>query len=401
MPLTRDQPRIAAERARQRAQQAAQARQAAQRARVQSEQQARIGEQRRRQQQAAAQAAAIARSKQSAAGQRDVEASRRAAFQDHAVKRGDTAESIAKQYGVKPKDISDQVQSLRPGQSLRIPGRNPLAERRAPSPGAAPIQQAAIVQPTMTMAENVLRLGQGATPMVLRVLSKFGYASSTPPALFPEGDPFGGNPPEQTDYLRGLDEVAAGIETSREFQLATGQDVPRADLSQYNELRQIPGGIHDQMQDTIANAMLDKQNFNRSMADVSLQVTAGWDAMMKGDPEYSKFLKDVPFTSAAFNQGTGLPMMEAMGQVQRDQLADMGYREVETGLWVPMGLEEPDYGMGGYSFPGYGGGGGYGGGEYEYLSRGGIQRRKQGGGASGGERQRIFPEGVSPAHWRI
>jgi hypothetical protein len=159
------------------------------------------------------------------------------------------------------------------------------------------------------------------------------------------------------------------------------------------------------MRAEISKAQQDKALFGMTMRYTGQALDYAHQAMVSGDPDWQKYISNsdgevvMYLTDGRWDSG---PMWEQFSPAMREKIYELGFLEVEEGLWMYPSLEEADYGMGDYSFPGYGGGfGGFGGGDYKYLSRGGQLRRKQGGGVSEGERYRIFPEGVSPAHWRI
>ena len=127
--------------------------------------------------------------------------------------------------------------------------------------------------------------------------------------------------------------------------------------------------------------------------------------MDSGEEDWRKYISDsdgnivMALTDGRWDTG---PMREQFSPDMWSKVEELGFVEIEDGLWMVPQVLDAGYGMGDYSFPGYGGGfGELGGGDYEYLSRGGVLRRKKGGGISTGERYRIFPEGVSPTHWRI
>jgi hypothetical protein len=241
----------------------------------------------------------------------------------------------------------------------------------------------------------------------MRALARIGeaFGGETDPLGVPyEAGPFGEGPQRAAEWLQAFGPMAEDMEETTAFKLATGQEIEPADLSAYNELRQPPGGIHDQIAASIDEAKLQQGLFATTMRYTGQALSYAYEAMQKGDPDWQRFLKDsegnvvMAITDKRWDYG---PMWENMSPIMRDRIEEMGFVQVEPGLRMIPTFEEPGYGMGGYEFPGYGGfGGGYGG-DYEYLSRGGQQRRKRGGGVSTGERYRVFPEGVPPAHWRI
>ena len=159
------------------------------------------------------------------------------------------------------------------------------------------------------------------------------------------------------------------------------------------------------MEETIEEAKLDKSLFAQSMRYTGQALAYAWEAMTKGDEDWKRFLSDsegnvVMYITEGDLWDSG-PMKDQFSPEMWNKVEEMGFVEIETGLWMMGGLEPADYGMGGYTYPGYGGLGGFAGGDYEYLARGGQLRRKRGGGVSTGDRYRIFPEGISPSHWRI
>ena len=316
----------------------------------------------------------------------------------HVVKKGDTAESIGAQYGLEPSRVAGQVPRLRPGQRLTF---DPRAERVGEAPARGGPFAPALAATGPAFAQKLLQFGVGAMPTVMRALARFGEISQE---AGPLDRALGGLPDWQTQaaqQLEALGPAAAGLETSPEFQRYLGGDVP----PELEPSR--PGGIQTQMTAAVDQAKLEQGLFAHTMRYVGSQLGYAYGAMIEGDPDWDRYLKDsagnivMVLTDGRWDRG---PMKEQFTPEMWGKVEEMGFVEVEEGLYMVPTMEAPGYGMGGYEFPGYGGGyglGGGGGGDYEYLSRGGILRRKEGGGVSTGERYRVFPEGVSPAHWRI
>ena len=372
----------------------------AQQRRVAGEQQARLAEQRRRD--------AEARRLKSSQARSDAMRKRRTT---HRVTRDDTPESIAAQYGIEPSAVGADITRLRPGQQIDIEYQDIRDEQRQgyqpPEAGAGPILPG-VAAAGPAFAQQMLKWGTGAMPTVMRALARFGIAAQEPGPLdralgleIPEWQQQAGQ------ALEALGPQAAELEGSAEFQrFISGQPTPRADLSAYNVARQVPGGIHDQMAAAVSEAQMGKSLFATTMRYTGQALGYAYDAMISGDPDWQKYISDsdgnivMALTDGRWDTG---PMLENFSPDMLEKIQEMGFVPIEEGLWMVPTLEEAEYGMGGYSFPGYGGGfgGGGGGGDYEYLSRGGVMRRKEGGGVSTGERYRVFPEGVSPAHWRI
>lgn len=371
----------------------------AQARRAQSEQQARIAEQQRRQQ-------ATAQQRRT----QDITQRRIQRARQHTVKKGDTPESIASTYGVEPSAISGQVPRLRPGQRIPVPqadlGQYNEQRREGYQPqGGGGVVQPGII-PTMPAAQSMMQWGIGALPTVAKAINRLakyiGRDYGGPDFPQPEGVT------RVTGAIADYTEPSDQLETSRAFQLATGQDIERTNLAQYNEARRIPGGVHDQMEADVAQAEFDKGNFAAGMRYTGQALAYAWEAMSKGDPNWRQYLEStmpgqegqivMVITDGRWDTG---PMREQFTDDMWNKVEELGFEMVEDGLWMMPQILPPDYGMGDYSYPGYGGGYGGGGGDYEYLSRGGEMRRKAGGGVSSGERYRVFPEGVAPAHWRI
>ena len=374
------------------------AREAAQERRVAGEQAARIAEQRRR---------SAIETRTASAEARSQDATRRRIT--HTVGAKDSAESIGARYGLPPKDVAGMVPRLRPGQrlTLEVPQaiqREDRPTREVPQPegGAGPILPG-VSAAGPVMAQQFIQGAVGAMPTVARAIARFGEATAW------WDEQLGISTPARQDFaqqLQALGPQATELEESREFKLATGQEIPRADLSQFNEQRQIPGGIHDQMEAAIDEAKGEWGQFGATMRYTGQALATAHEAMLAGDPDWQRYLSDSEgnvnmfLTDGRWDTG---PMKEQFSPEMWENIQELGFFEVEDGLWMIPSIEEEGYGMGDYAFPGYGGGYGFGGGagEYEYLSRGGVLRRKAGGGVSTGERYRIFPEGTSPAHWRI
>lgn len=329
----------------------------------------------------------------------------------HTVRRGDTAESIASQYGVSPQDVASRVTSLRPGQRLEF--ERPRFDTEVPpgaqgQPGAGPIP--------LAMARNTLATGDfvpwvtrniaGLMPTVMRALSRFGQMSQQPGRL----DQFLGleipdwqmNAAQQ---LEGLGQTADEIEQSQEWQRMVAGGVPRADLSKYEADRLANEPIFQQIAEMERMAQIERGIFASTMRYTGQALAYAYDAMASGDPDWQRYISNsdgevvLYLTDGRWESG---PMIENFSPDMLEKIQAMGFIETAPGFWEMPRLEPPDYGMGGFEFPGFGGYGGFGGGgDYEYLSRGGQMRRKEGGGKSGGDAYRIFPEGVPATHWRI
>jgi hypothetical protein len=104
-------------------------------------------------------------------------------------------------------------------------------------------------------------------------------------------------------------------------------------------------------------------------------------------------------------------------QTVRDRIIDeLGYYRDDEGKWVPMEIQDEEYGMDENSFPGYGvggggggggygggggrGGGGGGGGGYEYPIRGSSYRGYKTGGKTRRVSKQIFAGSIPRSHWR-
>ena len=429
MPRYEDQAEIMARRRAEAAKTSASNRAQAQARRAQAEQAARIAEQKRRFQAQSAraqaqarraaseQAARIAQQQARAAKAKAADAARAAKQQpaSHTVKVGDTAETIAKQYGVSPKSIADQVQHLRPGQRVPIGTRTAIRSRIE--------QQARIAQGRLDAAggpggvrgrqfsgHDVAELqGQLRGPMdawvynnITKPLGKFGepvgdFLQQTPFETF--GLTEGAMQPPDQSYAQATEAL-----DERRFRARGGGHDPDAKEAFIQKFMAEEGMTRTEYQQYAQ----ERGDFGVSMRYTGTALAEAF-RLQSNDESYDHIVQGgtgqfegnvLYLTSRAWNNGEGDPMWEQFSPQMQEQIIGLGYQEVEPGLWIPMELQPPDYGMGGFGFPGYGGGFG-GGGDYEYLSRGGVSRRKQGGGESRGERVRIFPEGISPTHWRI
>jgi hypothetical protein len=397
------------------------AQQAAQRRRNQVEQQARIAEQRRRE--------AIERQRNAAQQRSDAMRARRLAR--HTVKKGETAESIAGKYGASAREVAGAVPgSLRPGQRIQVPDYTHEEARMGMAPRGGVAGGGGAVVPgiinTLPMGRQILKWGTALTPTIQRALGRFiQHAAPADQAeldrnrqLFNWDDttPYPGRV-DYGDYGQALYEEANALEQSRQFNLLMGNEIPRADLAEYNEQRRIPGGIHDQIAAEQDQARFEKANFASMMRYTGQGIAYAYEAMISGDPNWMDYITAQNIKDEYGNDLTGIvtmtitdgrweqgPMREQFSDEMWEKVEALGFVETAPGFWeVPM-LEPPDFGMGGFSFPGFDSGlgfGGGGGGDYEYLSRGGQMRRKSGGGSSTGQTYRVFPEGVPPAHWRI
>jgi hypothetical protein len=364
----------------------------------------------------------------------------------HTVKKMDTAASIGKQYGLSAQEVARLVPTLRPGQVLSVQQRTALRNQteqqarmqddfqveqadlsqyneqrrlqalgqgyQGPDTGGGGLVQPGIALPTSPFLGQFAQYATGAMPMVMRVLSRFGQLSQQPTAF---DEAIGGLPDWQVQAAQELEELgpkASELEESIQFKLATGQEIPVADLAKYNQMRTENEPIFEQMAKEQEQAQLDWGNFASGMRYTGQALSLAYDAMESGDPDWKRFISAQNITDEFGNDLTGQvvmaitdgrwdygPMWENFSPEMREKIQAMGFVETEPGLWMMPTLEPADYGMGGYEFPGFGGFGG--GGDYKYLSRGGEARRLRGGGQSTGERYRVFPEGVSPAHWRI
>jgi hypothetical protein len=393
----------------------------AQRRRQRGEQEARIREQQRRQQ-AAAEAAARAREAQ-LERQRLIQKNQTRAdeirkarlekrtkataeyygIQQHVVQRNDTAETIAKQYGLDPRAIADQVPRLRPGQRIPI---NVRTEVRRRIEDAARLQ--AEQQAPREFTGHREAIGQR---FFSSEIDKWAYENITK-RLDGLVGPISGLARGVTGLaVAGVDAALGGGPGGQQAQVTS----PFAPYTgEFTGHREAQGQFDGEMfpPDPFEQEKVDKGNFIAGMRYAGQSLAIAYDLMLNGE-DYSHIVMGgtgmfegagLYLTSAEFNGGTGAPMWEQFSPEFQEKILELGYREVEPGLWVPFTVEPPDYGMGGWSYPGYGGGygfGGGGGGDYEYLSRGGQLRRKRGGGTSEGQAFRVFPEGVSPAHWRI
>ena len=316
------------------------------------------------------------------------------------VKRGDTAESIAKEYNLDPRLVAGAVTNLRPGQTISITDRTAvrgaiedqakmeqrLGELRAPREiakipdpalGATPFSN--WIKEHILVPLNEKRIDvEEATIFKGREEERAREEESLRSMFYPlgfRGDPIE-DPPEMVEARRIRDTLPEGMT-----------------IPEYTQALQERQEFSSTMRYT-GNAFMEALLLQEAGEDYG-HIVAGGTGQFEGNMLW--------ITSAAWNNGEGDPMMEQFSPQMWDKIIGLGYEMVEEGLWLPVHAVPPDYGMGGYSFPGYGGGygGGGGGGDYEYLSRGGILRRKKGGGESRGERVRVFPEGTAPSHWRI
>ena len=392
----------------------------------QQEQQQRILQSRRAQEAAAQKASDQARSSARTQSRMQRAAQMR---RTHTVTRTDTPESIAKQYGIEPAAVGSMVPSLRPGQRLTFDALAPQAAGADPLQGAYDAKTAADVaaapqagrytgdvagawRGVLSASEQFAQYGglQGRAakwgvqlmPTLMNALGRIGITLGEGGGEF-----FGADTEAMGEWGERMTQLGGEMGEQEEYKRFLGLETAPADLSQYNQQRRPPGGIHDQMEEEITQAQQAKGNFGGMMRYTGQALSTAYDAMVSGDEDYERFITNSDGEVVMFltdgRWDTG-PMWEQFTPEMREKIKALGFSEVEAGLWMMPTLEEADYGMGGYTFPGYGGGfGGFGGGggDYEYLSRGGTMRRKAGGGVSSGERYRIFPEGVSPAHWRI
>ena len=318
-------------------------------------------------------------------------------LRDIKVKRGDTAESLAKQYDVDPRLIAGAVTNLRPGQTISITDRTAI--RGAIEDQSRIEQQLADIRAPRETAE-IADPAMGATPFSNWIKEHILTPLNEKRIDIEEATIFKGREEERAreeEYLRSI-----------YYPLGYRGD-PIEDTPEMVEARRMRDTLPEGMTvPEYTQAIRERSNFGLTMRYTGNAFTEALRLQNAGE-DYGhivaggtgQFEGNVLWvTSAAWNNGEGDPMMEQFTPEMWEKIIGLGYQEVEEGLWVPVGLEPPGYGMGGYGFPGYGGGYG-GGGDYEYLSRGGQQRRKAGGGQSRGERVRVFPEGVAPAHWRI
>ena len=423
MPREQDIARIAADR--RAATASASSRAQAQARRAQAEQAARIAEQKRRFQAQSARAQAQARRAASEQAARIAQQQARAAAtsqaadaaraaKGHTVRRGDTAETIANQYGVSAKSIADQVKTLRPGQRISVSQRTAirggietqarlkqeLDDLRKPQAGSTIPDPALGATPFSNWIKEHILTPLNETRMGIENRTIFradGELRDDRQAwlesqLFPSGveeGPIGAGyddpSVEPGSAQRYPDYSDAKEQFVRAFMAEEG--MTRDEYEQYAQERG-DFGVTMRYTGSALGEALRLQTEGESYD----HIVAGGTGIFEGNVLY--------ITSRAWNNGQGDPMWEQFSPAMQEKIIGLGYKEIEPGLWIPMETQPPDYGMGGYGFPGYGGGFG-GGGDYEYLSRGGVDRRRQGGGESRGERVRIFPEGISPTHWRI
>ena len=354
----------------------------------------------------------------------------------HTVTRDDTPESIAKQDGIEPSAVGKDVARLRPGQRLTFDALAPAPAEGAQVPAPAQYQDISDAERAgyqteagrytgdvtpawegvMGAMESFAQYGglqgklakQGAKlmPTLMSALGRIGITLGEGGGEF-----FGADTQAMGEWGEQMTQYGEEMAGSPAYMSFVGAEMQQADLSRYNVARRVPGGIHDQMEEAITEAQQAKGNFGGMVRYTGQALAYAHEAMVNGDPDWRKILEstmpgregEITMFLTDNRWDTG-PMWEQFSPEMRENILELGFVEVEPGLWMMPTLEEADYGMGGFEFPGYGGGfGGFGGGggDYEYLSRGGVQRRRAGGGVSAGERYRIFPEGVSPAHWRI
>jgi LysM repeat protein len=342
------------------------------------------------------------------------------------VKAGDTAESLAKKAGTTADVVAGSVSgSLRPGQVINVPTTyddgnelDRLMRSQALSTGQAgrvtgneldldeinkymgPVYQG-LGMGIPGLGNQMQQWGTRLLPTISKALGRLAIRAgqgTESPWFNPEQERF----TQMGEELVGQGDMWQG---SPEWYKAIGEDMPRADLEQYNVDRRIPGGIHDQIAAAEAEAQQQRSLFATTMRYTGQALMYAWDRMVSGDPDWQRYISNsdgevvMTLTDGRWEH----PMKEQFNDEQWEKILSLGFVETSPGFWEVPTLVEPDFGMGGFSFPGFdsGGFGGFGGGDYEYLSRGGQQRKKAGGGASTGDTYRVFAEGVPSPHWRI
>ena len=311
------------------------------------------------------QQAALARTREASTRSRDV--ARRAAQQrasqtrrvKHTVKKGEGIEAIATQYGLTAQDTLQQagVERLRAGQVLSL---DAVSEEPVPRADLSGLRAGPQTDRATSLAEFGETLRQPAPDLFG---NQFGLGA-------PTAD-FGG---VETDPITG--ELGPASQPSR--------FAPPAELEDTRRFRGrgTPPGLTAARQ---AEAT-ERGNFGVAMRYTYSALQEVWNT---GDRNsLPSFLTDF--------------MLSQFTQDQQEKIIGMGYFQVEPGVWVPQDVEEADYGMGGWEYPGYGGGFGGGGYEEKYFTKGGSSYR---GGATGGRTRvvagRLFAGNVDRASWRI
>ena len=278
--------------------------------------------------------------------------------QRHVVTKTDTPESIAAQYDISPQDVTlASGVRLRAGQSID------------------------------------LSLGQ----------SKYGYAG--------EGKAY-------TDYMSRVEQEKnkPRADNITEWYNKRDEDIRREGVGAINPTLDIASGVPDiylpSRRDTEdvpyvdTQRDLDKRNMGRLQKQYQQKAKNAFDFQVRVHSlrgkyrmaEEAWFEDDMSLRPDSF---TDWELSQFSKHVQDRILNELGYHRDAEGKWVPNEILDEDYGMGGYSFPGYGavgGGGGVGG---ALTGRGSSYGGRKSGGRSRLSSSKMFAGSVPRSHWRV
>lgn len=316
----------------------------------------------------------------------------------HQVSRDDTPESIATQYGTTPQDVvkNSGVSKLVAGQVIPVyqtfrqkaedlmPRTLTTAEKKAEDTGIGGQPQAL----PATMGANELRnLQIEERNMRLGDAQLMQYYTNNPQAINPEDANLVNQILRNGGYRAGERITEQDIwqmnETADAYTARVARDA--------NYARYLGNRWTGQAVDYVYKMALetgDVMTARRTLMGTKFNPETG-----RYEPDETKWMV---FPLEEFKQ---------LETITQQQLDAMGWRYNEvTGMVEPVLLEEPDYGMGGYTYPdlggyGYGGGGGYT--PEEPKPRTGTRLGYESGGRARGRSGQLYAGSVPPAHWRI
>jgi hypothetical protein len=289
-------------------------------------------------------------------------------------------------YGVSPQDVVSDVERLRPGQRLQLG----LPDYARVSASAATRALANLSGPTAAVR------GFG------------GHREAIPEEGWLD-KPLAETFPQITDFLQGLGRVTGAedypIPPEKSYSQALAEPVP-GDFSGHVAAQTYALEDHlarqaEWVQEQGEAEQWDRIQFATGMRYTGQALAYVYEEMINGNPNW----QDILFVQSGPFEGNALiltdKMLMAFSPDQREKIWEMGYALTDDGYWAPQKIEEEGYGMGGYSYPGYGGGYGIGGGDWEPTPRGGTYARVHGGGKTTKDVRKLFAASTPPSHWRI